>query len=282
MENSADSSHLGSSTVKRAEVVVSDIPAQKCPIITIHSIRAMPNMHTWAPIQQNIMVEDETVLHNIPYMGDEVLDHEAKFIEELIRNYEGKVHGDDEKNFIDDEVFVELVKALQNLYEQQVSNGRNASATCATSASTTPVRETSKGGRRGAGTLNESVNSSPASKKEPEKGMIITAGGTGSLVTASGKTKIPPMIVFKAISEILPDKGTPSQLKERYVEVIEKLEPGAGTSADCTPNIDGPNAESNATEQTMHSYHSLFCRRCFKYDCFLHSKLFIIHYSFSY
>ncbi|XP_014219774.1 histone-lysine N-methyltransferase E(z) isoform X2 [Copidosoma floridanum] len=233
-----------SSCMKKAEITSSDGEIQSCAIKIISAVTPIPTMYTWAPIQQNFMVEDETVLHNIPYMGDEILDQDGTFIEELIKNYDGKVHGDRESGFMDDSIFVDLVNAL-SAYEKDDKE-----------------KEAPK-------KLKDSKDKEKDGEKieEDDKKNIKTDSKEDE--TKVDATPFPSMQIFTAISNMFPDKGTAEELKDKYIELTERSDPNA-LPPECTPNIDGPNAKNVPREQTMHSFHTLFCRRCFKYDCFLH------------
>ncbi|XP_030894564.1 histone-lysine N-methyltransferase EZH2 isoform X2 [Leptonychotes weddellii] len=164
-------------------------------------------------------------------MGDEVLDQDGTFIEELIKNYDGKVHGDRECGFINDEIFVELVNALGQYNDDD----------------------------------DDEDGDDPDEREEKQKDLEENRDDKES----HPPRKFPSDKIFEAISSMFPDKGTAEELKEKYKELTEQQLPGA-LPPECTPNIDGPNAKSVQREQSLHSFHTLFCRRCFKYDCFLH------------
>lgn len=196
-------------------------PTQSGPLRMMNPVKNVPTMYSWAPLQQNFMVEDETVLHNIPYMGDDLLEQDCSFIEELLKNYEGRVHGE-KGSGIGDDLFLELVNTIANQYKAE--NGED--------------------------------KEKPDSKEEAVETKDVSI----------------PMEVFEAICAAFPDQGaTVDELKDKYKELVEAQRASAKEAiSECTPNIDGPRAQSVPREQTMHSFHTLFCRRCFKYDCFLH------------
>ncbi|GIY74183.1 histone-lysine N-methyltransferase E(z), partial [Caerostris extrusa] len=225
--------------MKKCEVKQMDNVVQSTPLRIMYAVTPIPTMYTWAPIQQNFMVEDETVLHNIPYMGDEVLDQDGSFIEELLKNYDGKVHGDRECGFINDDIFVDLVQILVSQAD--------------TKGSKMEIEE------------NPDKALSVRNKKGPQK----PSCSSNSIVLEKQVTSDQNDIIFAAISAVFPDKGAPEQLKLRYRELVDKKD-SSPTLPECTPNMDGPGAQSVIREQSMHSFHTLFCRRCFKYDCFLH------------
>ncbi|KAH0626998.1 hypothetical protein JD844_002349 [Phrynosoma platyrhinos] len=209
---------------------------------TLNTVALVPIMYSWSPLQQNFMVEDETVLCNIPYMGDEVKEEDETFIEELINNYDGKVHGEEEmlsgSVLISDAVFLELVEAL-NQYSEEEEEGHDGIE----------------------GKLEVGKDDLPITRKR--KRLSVESNKKCS------KKHFPNDMIFTALSSMFPENGFPEDMKERYRELTEESDPSV-LPPECTPNIDGPFAKSVQREQALHSFHTLFCRRCFKYDCFLH------------
>uniref|UniRef100_A0A8C6KJE3 [histone H3]-lysine(27) N-trimethyltransferase n=1 Tax=Nothobranchius furzeri TaxID=105023 RepID=A0A8C6KJE3_NOTFU len=198
--------------------------SQAVPMKPLSTVAGIPFMYSWSPLQHNFMVEDETFLHNIPYMGDEVLEQDEAFLEELIDNYDG-VHGDRGMcwGFISDEIFKELVDALSQYSDQDEDEDEGAAAVEVTA------------------------------KKEEER-MMRRSSLEGSEENKAG---------------VLTRRKKRSAAEGEYKDLLDPPSP-VKLPPLCTPNLDGPFAKSVQREQSLHSFHTLFCRRCFKYDCFLH------------
>lgn len=175
--------------------------SQSVAIRVINAVTPIPTMYSWVPTQQNFMVEDETVLHNIPYMGDEVLDQDGTFIEELIKNYDGKVHGDKDGGFIEDSVFVQLVHSLMQ-YGPDPSDPKRLTKI---PEEAVPAAASSKEAQDISETTAKELNLKDVKLVIPDA------------LDQSPHQPFPSAVIFNAISYHFPDKGSPEELREKYV-----------------------------------------------------------------
>ena len=165
--------------------------SQSVPLKTIYASKSIPTMYNWAPIQQNYLVEDEAELHNIPYLGDEVIDQENGFIVDLLNNYNGRVHGHKDSDSLEEDLFIELVEALFNL--PQVNFRCD----------------------------NRITYNSQKATQESLKNNVHVSLSPLKVNQTNGKNnenfiQVPPLIIFEAISAVFADKRTPEELKTRY------------------------------------------------------------------
>ncbi|XP_029428433.1 histone-lysine N-methyltransferase EZH1 isoform X2 [Rhinatrema bivittatum] len=289
------------------ESIFPGFASQSAVMRSLNTVALVPIMYSWSPLQQNFMVEDETVLCNIPYMGDEVREEDETFIEELINNYDGKVHGEEELDpplpvstsarvhdqervfkfgqsfsvgrnsdlklgtgLLDDATFLELVDSLNQYSDDEQDDHHDSGDGKEELAKEGPVTRKRKRSAAEAGDSHPNFGADLQFPKGLPQGKEKTppcnqSGGSRNVL----KSHFPNDMIFKAISSLFPDSGFPEELKERYRELTEASDSNI-LPLQCTPNIDGPCAKSVQREQSLHSFHTLFCRRCFKYDCFLH------------
>ena len=91
---------------------------QEVPLVIAPFVQSLPGCNTWVSTQQNILVEDEKELQNIPYVEEEEHDEDSSFIDELLKSYNNRVHdscdGSEDKE-IQDEILAELVEVMKSV-----------------------------------------------------------------------------------------------------------------------------------------------------------------------
>ncbi len=129
---SLDSAACKITTVEKVKVVVipevadrqgSKVWDRQClPVTTLGQVIHIPPVLDWTAIPHNLHEDDGKFLTNIPFLGDEFIDKDAKFIDEMVTLYEGKVHeARDSSSFMkmDDEVLYELVQAMMKIEAEE-------------------------------------------------------------------------------------------------------------------------------------------------------------------
>ncbi|CAG0916907.1 unnamed protein product [Notodromas monacha] len=257
----------------------------------------IPGMFCYAPSQRNFMVDDETVLHNMPYMGEEILDSDKDgFYDELLSNYDHQVHGDD-RSKIPDKLVYALVKALEPFLEEEESKEKAEQSEgfgkpkerrneikedekdddkklkkdlkeedkeSARSIALRAKRKTAEAeGDEKRKKRDKDDGSKDKKKSEECEEEAIPEGST---------FKSHPLFkIFVAIAGTLFEQATPDTIAEKYNRHAAVLK-GDADATQKTPNLDGPDAQTVPASEVLHSYRMLFCRRCYMFDCFLHRQ----------
>lgn len=278
-----------SSTMRKSYTKISDHTGdlnatRSVPIRIMFNIQPMPTMYSWAEVGRNFLADDETVLHNIPYVPDEDLN----FIEELLDNYDNKVHSDKKQPLITDDVLVEVINCLLkyiNSCKGNMNNNNNDNNASNNNNNLTIVSNTN-GTNEHSNQDSSSVDfDSPSSSASSDSAICFASKdrqlrrtaerlANKCLIRGEANRQPPitppdPNLMFQAMASVFKDQGCADDIKKKYYSLIEK-KPLEVVELESTPNIDGDNALSVPREQALHSFRTLFCRRCYKYDCTVH------------
>lgn len=89
---------------------------------------------------------------------------------------------------------------------------------------------------------------------------------------------ISPIDIAFVIVSCVFKNGVVDDLKKRYNEYVAKKKTKA-LSMETTPNVDSENiTRVYSSENVLHSYKALFCRRCYIYDCTDHSMVLFVFF----
>lgn len=271
-----------SSIMHKARIKITDFTAEAeesvIPIRIMYNVQPMPTMYSWAEVGQNFLADDETVLHNIPYVPD----GDLKFIEELLENYDNKVHGDSDQQRISDEVLVEVIDSLMKYIESENNSNLNnnniivngyVNNNCQTAVDSSSVDLDSPSSSA------SSDSATIAIKKDRQLRRTAERLANKCLVRGEANRIAPhappdPDLMFEAMACVFKEQGDADDIKKKYLSLKDR-KPFQVTQLESTPNLDGHLARSVSREQTLHSFRTLFCRRCYRYDCTLHPPIII-------
>ncbi|VDM18742.1 unnamed protein product, partial [Hydatigera taeniaeformis] len=267
----------------------------------IPPVDPVPAMSSWAPVQLNYSVEDEPVLNHLPYMGEEQAQDDV-FLEELLNNYDGRLHGNFPFDF-ESHLTVELVDTVHSKWAtlpntEVVESPKSLhydcegdsleKELCEQLAVENPDNVVQEGCQNEVSAVsyksklsNFASNPFKCSSSSPKNSAVAVDAPADSNVSRISSDSGVSDSVFKAIALTFGSVEDSNKLQVHYCEMKNagnNSVPSESGTPSC-PNLDDPIEVKEVCEReqkrpsrhdALHTFRALFCRRCFKYDCALH------------